>query len=250
MPDFKRLIVEIHRRSLWQVVAIYIGGAWACYEIIDTVTDRLALPVWLPVLAIIFFLLGLPFVLATAFVREEAPGERVPGEPAAAAAAEAASPEAVDTEALAARQERIARRRLLTWRNLGVAFVAVLAAWGAVAAGWLLLGGRGDSGEGETAGIEVSALRVAVLPFSVRGSEEVTYLGEPLKNLAESDVNIVYDCERWRPGMGGIMSTADYFIPSSEFLTAAELQLEDFSFNQKIIKLNRWSLMMLIFLKT
>lgn len=30
MSRFKRLIREVHRRSLWQVVAMYIGGAWAC----------------------------------------------------------------------------------------------------------------------------------------------------------------------------------------------------------------------------
>ncbi len=45
MSRLKKLVLDIHRRSLWQVVVIYVGGAWACYEIIDTVTDRLALPV-------------------------------------------------------------------------------------------------------------------------------------------------------------------------------------------------------------
>jgi hypothetical protein len=73
MSRLKRLIVEIHHRSLWQVLLIYVGGAWICYEIIDTITDRLALPEWLPVLAIILFLIGLPVVLATAFVHEVAP---------------------------------------------------------------------------------------------------------------------------------------------------------------------------------
>jgi sulfofructose kinase len=34
------------------------------------------------------------------------------------------------------------------------------------------------------------------------------------------------------------MNTADYFIPSSEFLEADELQFHDMSFNQRIIKLN------------
>jgi TolB-like protein/Tfp pilus assembly protein PilF len=70
MSRLKRLIVEIHRRSLWQVLLVYVGGAWVCYEIIDTITDRLVLPQWIPVLAIILFLIGLPFVVATACVRE------------------------------------------------------------------------------------------------------------------------------------------------------------------------------------
>jgi len=68
---------------------------------------------------------------------------------------------------------------------------------------------------------------------------EVTYLGGPLKQHAGSKVRVIYDCERWRGGIEDIMSTADYFMPSSEFLTAAELQFDGFSFNQKIIKLNR-----------
>ncbi|UCC84757.1 MAG: tetratricopeptide repeat protein [Gemmatimonadota bacterium] len=70
MPRLKQLIVEIHRRSLWQVLLVYIGGAWVCYEIIDTITDRLVLPPWIPVAAIVLFLVGLPFVVATACVRE------------------------------------------------------------------------------------------------------------------------------------------------------------------------------------
>ena len=67
---------------------------------------------------------------------------------------------------------------------------------------------------------------------------EVTYLGGQLKRLAGSNFRIVYDCERWRTGIEDIMQTADYFIPSSEFLSADELALHDFAFNQRIIKLN------------
>lgn len=67
---------------------------------------------------------------------------------------------------------------------------------------------------------------------------EVTYLGGQLKKLAGSDVKVVYDCERWREGVEDIMNTADYFIPSAEFLEAGELGFDDIAFNQRIIKLN------------
>jgi sulfofructose kinase len=67
---------------------------------------------------------------------------------------------------------------------------------------------------------------------------EVTYLGGQLKKVAGSNVNVIYDSERWREGIEDIMNTADYFIPSSEFLAADELQFHDMSFNQRIIKLN------------
>jgi sugar/nucleoside kinase (ribokinase family) len=68
---------------------------------------------------------------------------------------------------------------------------------------------------------------------------EVTYLGGQLKKLAGNDLKVIYDCERWREGIEGIMDTADYFIPSSEFLDAEELGYHDLSFNEKIIKLNK-----------
>ena len=68
---------------------------------------------------------------------------------------------------------------------------------------------------------------------------EVTYLGGQLKKVAGSNVNIIYDSERWREGIEDIMNTADYFIPSSEFLEATELQFHDMPFSQRIIKLNK-----------
>jgi len=67
---------------------------------------------------------------------------------------------------------------------------------------------------------------------------EATYLGGRLKKLAGTDVTVIYDCERWRAGIEDIMATADYFIPSSEFLAVEELGFHDLAFSQKIIKLN------------
>jgi len=67
---------------------------------------------------------------------------------------------------------------------------------------------------------------------------EVTYLGGQLKNIAGSNVKVIYDSERWRAGIEEIMNTADYFVPSAEFLAADELQLHNMSFNQRILKLN------------
>jgi sugar/nucleoside kinase (ribokinase family) len=67
---------------------------------------------------------------------------------------------------------------------------------------------------------------------------EVTYLGGPLKQHAGSKVSVIYDCERWREGIEDIMNTADYFMPSSEFLTAAELQFDGIAFNHQILKLD------------
>jgi len=67
---------------------------------------------------------------------------------------------------------------------------------------------------------------------------QATDLGGQLKKLAGKDICLVYDCERWREGIEDIMQTADYFIPSSEFLAADELGFHGMAFHQKIIKLN------------
>jgi len=67
---------------------------------------------------------------------------------------------------------------------------------------------------------------------------EVTYLGGPLKAAAGGRIKIVYDCERWRTGLEDIMDTADYFIPTAEFLESDRLNFGAIPFSQKIIKLN------------
>jgi TolB-like protein/Tfp pilus assembly protein PilF len=155
MSPLKQLIVEIHRRSIWQVLVIYVAGAWFSYEIIDAITDRLALPAWLPVLAIILFLFGLPFVVATAFVREDAAPALSPGE----STLPEADAEKAEIETATVRREVRRRHRLLTWRTAGFAFMAALALWGVVAAGLLLFGGSSPAtSDGQKS--------VAVLPFA------------------------------------------------------------------------------------
>lgn len=67
---------------------------------------------------------------------------------------------------------------------------------------------------------------------------EVTYLGYEIKRIAHSNTKIVYDGERWREGITDIMDTADYFIPSSDFLVADELNFGDIPLGQKMLQLD------------
>lgn len=67
---------------------------------------------------------------------------------------------------------------------------------------------------------------------------EVTSLGAGLKAAAEGRIKIVYDCERWRRGIEGIMVAADYFIPSAEFLESDRLNFGKISFRRKVARLN------------
>ena len=75
MQRIRSLILEMHRRSLWQVLGVYLFGSWAIYEIIAEVTGRMGLPDWVPGFAIVLFLIGLPIVIATAIVQEGLPGQ-------------------------------------------------------------------------------------------------------------------------------------------------------------------------------
>ncbi len=70
MSPLKQLIQEIHRRSLWQVLLVYVGASWVVLEAADVMVARLALPEWVYGAAIVLLLVGLPIVLATAFVQE------------------------------------------------------------------------------------------------------------------------------------------------------------------------------------
>jgi hypothetical protein len=54
----KRLIQEIHRRSLWQVLGIYLVGAWVAFQGIEALASGLGLPEWVPGFAVVVPMLG------------------------------------------------------------------------------------------------------------------------------------------------------------------------------------------------
>ncbi len=83
MSRLKRLIQEIHRRSLWQVLGIYLVGAWVAFQGIEALVSGLGLPEWVPGLAVVILIAGLPIVLATAFVQEGVGAQEAPAEAAA-----------------------------------------------------------------------------------------------------------------------------------------------------------------------
>jgi eukaryotic-like serine/threonine-protein kinase len=72
----RAIIIEVHRRSIWQVLGVYLVGSWLGYQVILALTDGLGLPQWVPPFAVVLFIIGLPIVLATAFVQEGPPAAR------------------------------------------------------------------------------------------------------------------------------------------------------------------------------
>ena len=73
MSGLEDLVREIHRRSIWKVLGIYLGGSWLVLEAIDGISETAGLPDWLSPFALILLLIGLPIVMATAFVQEGIP---------------------------------------------------------------------------------------------------------------------------------------------------------------------------------
>jgi TolB-like protein/Tfp pilus assembly protein PilF len=160
------LIREIHRRSLWQVLLIYVGASWGAIEAIDHIAARLMLPDWIPGLALVLVVVGFPVVLATAFVQERelesvvarAAGTIPPEAPGDPGRADSPRPGGEPT-----------LRRLLTWRNALGAGVVAFALWGILAAGWVVLGGSSSRPEGPIR-------RIAVLPLdNFTGDAEQEY---------------------------------------------------------------------------
>jgi TolB-like protein/Flp pilus assembly protein TadD len=159
MRGLKRLIHQIHRRSLWQVLGVYLVGSWIAYEVVLSLTEGLGLPPWFPGLAIVLLIVGLPVVLATAFVQEGIPAAGGEAHPARSSTVGEREPVPPTGGGLS---------RLFTWRNAIAGGVLAFALWGAVAAGWLLLSdGTALPASSETA---VSAPEprksIAVLPFA------------------------------------------------------------------------------------
>lgn len=68
---------------------------------------------------------------------------------------------------------------------------------------------------------------------------DVTYLGRELRRIKKNNVKIIYDCERWRGGIEEMMALADFFIPSSDFLSSKELNLKSTSLRNKIMELGQ-----------
>ena len=154
----KKLIHEMHRRSLWQVLVIYLGASWLVLQAVDTLAGALSLPEWAPPLALFLLIVGFPIVLATAFVQEGLGGQgraSAAGATSAVASAEDAPADAVEAgpEGLAGSagagdtapaeprfQDRSAvgrHHKLFTWRNALFGGVGALALLGVLTIGYM-----------------------------------------------------------------------------------------------------------------
>ena len=195
MGIFKRLLGEVHRRSLWQVVGIYLGASWLVLQVVETLTETSGLPDWVGPGAIVLLLIGFPIVLATAFIQEgmrsraelsvtEADGRQDSnGSVAQAAAASGdadASPPEEETEPLAGSpvptpDVSTARHRLFTWRNALLGGAAAFTLLGIVTAAWMIMraAGIGPAATLVARGVIDERDRVILADFENRTSDSL-----------------------------------------------------------------------------
>ena len=183
MSHLKRLIHEIHRKSIWQVVGIYLLGGWIALQVVETLVDSLGLPEWFPAFAVMLLIVGFPIVVATAFVQvKEAPGApktaaSAPGTVTDSSTGTQGAGLAGGTGSLDRPSTRPPRLyRMLTWKNAIGGGIVAFAVWGIVAAGWMGMNAYVDRQLGDTrsaprtgalTSAESDALKsVAVLPFA------------------------------------------------------------------------------------
>lgn len=166
MDHVKALIREVHRRSVWQVLLIFLGAGWLVLEVVDVFVDRGLVPDWAFTGAVVVLLLGLPVVLATAFVQEGAPRAKdqpggaaaepgvpataasmvEPGEPSGDSLDPGESGRGAEPTATPAGTHRLAE--ILTWNRALLGGVLAFALLGVVTTGYLVMRalGVGDPG--------------------------------------------------------------------------------------------------------
>lgn len=181
----KSLLREIHRRSLWQILGVYIAASWVVLQVIDVVVNNMGLPGWIWPAALVLLLLGLPVVLTTGFVQKGIGGPaRISVRPFADPGESADAPEPAAESTAAPTTADGVEHRLFTWRNAIVGGAGAFLLLFGFAGLYVVIQDRGAAFAPGEAIAEEANPGIAVLPFSVTGP----------------------DVEFWREGMAQALS--------------------------------------------
>lgn len=183
MEGLKRLVLEIHRRSVWQVLGAYLILTWLVFETFEVLSVAIGLPEWVEPTAGVILIVGLPAVLATASIQRKRPEEPVAASGVGAAGTGPEPQPVAQTDALPSMEEaaaahaRILERRqpkkprelrdLLTWQNTLVGGFAAFGILALVTVGYMLMRsyGIGPAGTLVAQGTLIEAERVILADF-------------------------------------------------------------------------------------
>ena len=177
---------------VWGVLAVYLGASWIVLQIVDVVKQNLGLPDWVFPFALLLLLIGLPIILATAFLQSGS-------KPASDAEAAVTSDESAQLDPGAATAGiPPAGRHLFTWKNAllggGLAFLFLASATGAFM--YMRNNGIGPVGSLVAAGVLEEQARVVLAEFeaedealerTVTESFRVDLAQSPVLTLVEPD---------------------------------------------------------------
>ena len=152
-----------HRRSIWQVLAVYLGASWVVLQVVDVVTQNMGLPTWVFPFAFVLLLLGLPVMLATAIIQ----GRPTPTAAAGPAVTESGTPIEIPAAAAQDRAPEV-HHRMFTWRNAMLGGLGALALFAVVIAGYAYArrAGVGAAGTLVAKGMIEDGERVILASFS------------------------------------------------------------------------------------
>jgi TolB-like protein/Flp pilus assembly protein TadD len=72
------ILSSLRRRSLWQILALYVVAGWIALEVVTTLTEALGLPDWFPAFGFVLLIIGFPVVLAVAILEGRRDAARGP----------------------------------------------------------------------------------------------------------------------------------------------------------------------------
>lgn len=179
----KRIFREVHRRSLWQALGLYAAVSWLVLQVVDVLADNMALPEWVFPVSVVLLLLGLPVVLATAYVQggvrhatpASATAVRGPGQDTPAGDEIPSSPGRASgtDDSVATRAPGAPGGSVLTWKNAVTGGAVAFGLLGLGIGGWI--GARelgiGPAGTLVAKGLLDDQARLVIADFAPAGGD-------------------------------------------------------------------------------
>ena len=172
----KNLLQEIHDRSLWQILGLYLGASWLVLQVVDTLNSTVGIPAWVMRASFVLLAIGLPIVLITAFVQRGWRGRD---------GTDAATADGTTESAPKDRQ----RRHVFNWRNALLGGVAAFTLLGIGTAAWLVMrtAGIGSAGTLVAKGVLDDKDRILLADFE--NSTEDPTLGDVVTEALRVDLS-------------------------------------------------------------
>ncbi len=187
MPN---LAERVRNHRLFGVLAVYLGVSWLILQVVDIVKQNLGLPDWVFPFALLLLLVGLPIIVATAYLQGAGGGSGTSGD-AARAARDDGGAGPPDGDGADGSELRATGRRLFTWRNAlvggGLAFLFLAVVTGGFM--YMRSAGIGPVGSLVAKGVLEERSRVVLAEFEAADSVLARTVTESFRvDLAQSPV--------------------------------------------------------------